>query len=147
MAVQGQGAARHLPEQPQFGPAGPGDLWGEDPPVQEPAGYFVQAIAVPHQTQGRLPEIAPGKEKAEVGGGFLQKDQIRCAGNHQDRVFSLVYLAFTGPIGAILCRHLRNYRRLARISTLFYRIYLADGALTYRSITAKAPLMHRFCAV
>ena len=33
VAVQGQGLARRLPEQPQFGPAGAGDLRGEDPPV------------------------------------------------------------------------------------------------------------------
>ena len=40
MAVQGQGAARRLPEQPQFGPAGAGDLRGEAPPDVE-AGDLV----------------------------------------------------------------------------------------------------------
>ena len=57
---------------------------GRTPPVQEAAGDLIQAIAVPHQGQGRLPGIAPGQEKAEVRRGFRQKDQIWCDGNLQN---------------------------------------------------------------
>ena len=72
MAVQGQGVAREIREPAEFGPAGGRDLRGEDPPVQEPPGGFIQAIAVPHQAQGRLPGIAPGQEIAEIMGGVLE---------------------------------------------------------------------------
>ena len=72
MAVQGQGVARQFPEPPQFGPAGAGDLRGEDPPVQELAGGVIEPVAVPHQAQGVLPGIAPGQEKAEVMGCLPQ---------------------------------------------------------------------------
>ena len=72
MAVQGQGAARQVPEPPQFGPAGRRHLRGEDPPVQELAGGVLEAVAVPHQGQGRGAGIAPGQEKAEVRGGVRE---------------------------------------------------------------------------
>ena len=72
MAVQGQGLAREVREPAEFGPAGRRHLRGEDPPVQEPPADFIQAIAVPHQAQGRLPGITPGQEKAEIRCGVLE---------------------------------------------------------------------------
>ena len=50
----------------------PGDLRGEDPPVQELTGGVIEPVAVPHQAQGRPPGIAPGQEKAEVRRGFRE---------------------------------------------------------------------------
>lgn len=38
----------------------------------------------------------------------------------------------------------KNYRNLTRISTLIFYIYLADGALIYRTNIAKIPLLYRF---
>jgi len=72
VAVQGQGAARQIPEPPQFSPPGRRRHRGEDPPVQKLAGGVVEAVAVPHQVQGVLPGITPGQEEAEVGGGVRE---------------------------------------------------------------------------
>ena len=72
MAVQGQGVAREVGEPAEFGPASGCNLRGKDPPVQEPPGGFIQAIAVPHQAQGVLPGIAPGQEEAKIMGGVFE---------------------------------------------------------------------------
>jgi hypothetical protein len=55
--------------------------------MQDLPGRVVQGIAVPHQGQGVLPGIAPSQEKAEIRGGFFNKDQFRFADYLQNGLF------------------------------------------------------------
>ena len=72
VAVHGQGLARQVGEQAEFGPAGGGEGRGEDPAVQELAGGVLEGVAVAHQAQCHAAGIAPGEEITEVRGGFLK---------------------------------------------------------------------------
>ena len=71
MAIQPQGAAGHLLQQPKPGPAVRGLGRSKDPPVQELPGGEGKIMAVAHQDQGRRPRVAPGQQVAEVGGGLI----------------------------------------------------------------------------